>query len=181
MLAPKLRGLLGDGETPVTIKVLPPFPTARGPFTPDHIVYAKSFAYCGKAAKADLEAFRSQRGYLPKVLQIDGKALFTAGTDLKEALAVDIALRNALQIEKLTAAFGGPRYLTAKEYGFIVNWEVESYRRSVQGSGRGRLNNRVCVVTGGAQGFGLGISESLASQGGIIVIADMNKDGAAAA
>jgi NAD(P)-dependent dehydrogenase (short-subunit alcohol dehydrogenase family) len=36
-------------------------------------------------------------------------------------------------------------------------------------------------VTGGAQGFGLGISEYLASQGGIIVIADMNKDGAAAA
>ncbi len=180
--APALRTLLADAEgNRAVVHCAGNAKPFAGPLTPDHIVYAKSFAYCGKATKADLEAFRSQRGYLPKVLQIDGKALFTAGSDLKEALAVDIALRNALQIEKLTAAFGGPRYLTAKEYGFIENWEVESYRRSVQGSGRGRLNNRVCVVTGGAQGFGLGISESLASQGGMIIIADMNKDGAAAA
>jgi NAD(P)-dependent dehydrogenase (short-subunit alcohol dehydrogenase family)/rhamnose utilization protein RhaD (predicted bifunctional aldolase and dehydrogenase) len=180
--APALRTLLADAEgNRAVVHCVGNAKPFAGPLTPDHIVYAKSFAYCGKAAKADLEAFRSQHGYLPKVLQIDGKALFTAGADLKEALAVETALKNALQIEALTAAFGGARYLTEREYGFIENWEVESYRRSVQKSERGRLSNRVCVVTGGAQGFGLGIAEYLAAQGGIVVIADMNKDGAAVA
>ncbi|MFA6929086.1 MAG: SDR family NAD(P)-dependent oxidoreductase [Lentisphaeria bacterium] len=182
-LAPALRTLLGnsdDGKR-VLVHCVGNCDAFAGPLTPDHIVYAKSFAYTGSGTKDELAAFRSQRGYLPKVVCISGKALFTVGTDLKEALSVQTALENALQIEALTQAFGGARYLTAAEYGFIENWEVESYRRSVQGSGGGRLAGRVCVVTGGAQGFGLGISEYLAAQGGIVVIADMNKDGAESA
>ena len=91
-------------------------------------------------------------------------------------------MANARKIEALTAAFGGPNYLTRKEYSFIENWEVESYRRSMNGTaGASRLANRVCVVTGGAQGFGLGIAEHLIAQGGTLVLADMNFDGAKAA
>ena len=93
-----------------------------------------------------------------------------------------IALENALLCQKLTAAFGGPNFLTEKQYKFIENWEVESYRRSVslKGATAGRLQNRICVVTGGAQGFGLGIAEYLAENGGIIVVADLNLEGAQA-
>ncbi len=177
--APALRTLLADADGKrAVVQCCGNGQVFAGPLTPDHIVYAKSFAYSGQASKDELEKFRQQRGYLPKVLQIDDKALFTAGADLKEAKAIETALKNALEIEALSAAFGGPRYLTAAEYGFIENWEVESYRRSVQAAGKSRLANRVCVVTGGAQGFGLGIAEYLAAQGGIIVIADMNRDGA---
>ena len=39
-------------------------------------------------------------------------------------------------------------------------------------------NNKVCVVTGGAQGFGEGIVRELAKNGGLVFIADMNVDGA---
>jgi NAD(P)-dependent dehydrogenase (short-subunit alcohol dehydrogenase family) len=180
--APALRTLLSDAQgNRAIVRCCGNGKPFAGPLTPDHIVYAKSFAYSGKASKAELQQFREQHGYLPKVLQIDGKALFTAGADLRETRAIETALRNALEIEALSEAFGGPRYLTAAEYGFIENWEAESYRRGVQAVGNSRLANRVCVVTGGAQGFGLGIAEYLASQGGIIVIADMNRDGAAAA
>ena len=56
---------------------------------------------------------------------------------------------------------------------------MESYRRSVNAAGRAsRLQNRVCVVTGGAQGFGLGIARHLAQEGGTLVLADMNYQGA---
>ena len=40
------------------------------------------------------------------------------------------------------------------------------------------VNNKVCVVTGGAQGFGEGIVRELIKNGAIVFIADMNVDGA---
>ncbi len=40
------------------------------------------------------------------------------------------------------------------------------------------VNNKVCVVTGGAQGFGEGIVRELIKNGALVFIADMNVDGA---
>ncbi len=42
------------------------------------------------------------------------------------------------------------------------------------------VNNKVCVVTGGAQGFGEAITRELISHGAIVFIADMNVEGAKA-
>jgi len=42
------------------------------------------------------------------------------------------------------------------------------------------INNHVCVVTGGAQGFGEGIVRGLVHHGGIVFIADINLEGAEA-
>jgi sorbitol-6-phosphate 2-dehydrogenase len=42
----------------------------------------------------------------------------------------------------------------------------------------GVVNNKVCVVTGGAQGFGEGIVRALIGHGAIVFIADLNVDGA---
>ena len=181
--APVLRTLLSDADgNRAIVKVVGNSAAFAGPLTPDHIVYAKSFAYKGPADAASLDAFQKKFGYQPKVLEIPGKGLFTAGATLNDAKSSAIALANARKIEALTAAFGGPNYLTKKEYSFIENWEVESYRRSMNGTaGASRLANRICVVTGGAQGFGLGIAEHLIAQGGTLVLADMNYDGAKAA
>ncbi len=53
--------------------------------------------------------------------------------------------------------------------------------RAPQISGRaGVVSNKVCVVTGGAQGFGAGIVRELVRFGGLVFIADINKPAAAA-
>ncbi len=46
--------------------------------------------------------------------------------------------------------------------------------------GRGAIvHNKVCVVTGGAQGFGEGIVRNLVAHGALVFIADLNLEGAA--
>ncbi|MBR4674084.1 MAG: SDR family NAD(P)-dependent oxidoreductase [Victivallales bacterium] len=182
-LAPKLRTLLAaDEKSRAVVAAIGVGKAFAGPLTPDHIVYAKSFAYAGEATAEGFAAFKTEKGYLPKVVEVSGKGVFAVGDTLKSANAAATALKNALLVEKLSTAFGGPKYLSTKSYGFIENWEVESYRSKVSLAGaQGRLNNRICVVTGGAQGFGLGIAEYLAANGGILVIADMNLAGAQAA
>ncbi|MCQ2403425.1 MAG: SDR family NAD(P)-dependent oxidoreductase [Lentisphaeria bacterium] len=179
-VAPALRTLLADEDgNRAIVHCVGNSAAFEGPLTPDHVVYAKSFAFRGEATAEAIAAFKAQRGYLPKVVEIPGKALFTVSQTLNEARSAAIALANARKIEKLTAAFGGVNYLTEEQYSFIENWEVESYRRSVNGgASKTRLQNRVCVVTGGAQGFGLGIAQDLIAEGGTMVLADMNFEGA---
>lgn len=182
-LAPRLRQLLADetGRRPF-VRNLGLMDAFAGPLTPDHIVYAKSFAYSGEAEPVELAAFVDRHGYRPKVVCVPGRALFTVADSLKSAQSIAIAVVNARYIEQLSQAFGGPKYLNEREYTFIENWEVESYRSKMAASGAaaGRLDGRIAVVTGGAQGFGLGIAECLAAEGATLVIADMNAEGAAA-
>jgi len=67
--------------------------------------------------------------------------------------------------------------------GFLLG---EDYDDAVNGTGdapkvagrAGIVNNKVCVVTGGAQGFGEGIVRELIRNGAIVFIADMNVEGA---
>ena len=180
--APRLRGLLGDGETPVTVKVLPPFPTAHGPYTPDHIVYAKSYALVTDNPDAEaIRSFEEKNGYKPRVVEVPGKAVFCAGKNGKGAEITALFARDGALVQQLTGAFGGPRVLSDAGRGFIENWEAESYRQKVAGGSSVRLSGKVAVVTGGAQGFGYGIAEGLAAEGATVVIADLNADGAKAA
>jgi NAD(P)-dependent dehydrogenase (short-subunit alcohol dehydrogenase family) len=74
---------------------------------------------------------------------------------------------------------GGVSYLTDRERRFIEDWEVESYRRSVSLTSAvgGRLKNKVAIVTGAAQGFGLEISRGLACEGAYVALADVNEAG----
>lgn len=177
--APLLRGWLGDGTVPVTVKALAPFKTARGPLTPDHIVYAKSYSLVtGGPTREAIEAFEKQYGYKPLVVEVPGKAVFCAGKNGAGAAVTALLAMDAGKVQQYGAAFGGENFLSNERRLFIENWEAESYRKKVAAGGSSKLTGKIAVVTGGAQGFGLGIAEKLAAAGATVVIADMNFEGA---
>lgn len=67
--------------------------------------------------------------------------------------------------------------------GFLLGEDyddaVQGTSKAVKATGRAAVvNNKVCVVTGGAQGFGEGIVRELIKNGAIVFIADMNAAGA---
>ncbi len=183
--APALRGLLrpeADSGRAVTVGASGYFPIPRGPLTPDHLVYAKAFGVISEAPDAaEINSFRQKRSYAPRMVEVPGKAVFCAGKNKAAVETVKALALNGSRIEKIAAAFGGVHYLNDAQREFIENWEVESYRAKVASGSNSALTGMVAVVTGGAQGFGYGIAESLVAQGADIVIADMNADGAAKA
>lgn len=178
--APPLRILTSEGDRQFIVSA-PPFAVAQGPLTPDHIVYAKSFPYTGPIAAASIDAFAQQRGYRPVIISQPG-AVFAAGSSLKNAQTALQLAQDAARVAQLAAAFGGPLFMDDRARSFIENWEVENYRKAVSlAGGRGRLDGKVIAITGGAQGFGKGIAESLAKESAFVIIIDKNAQGAQAA
>lgn len=70
--------------------------------------------------------------------------------------------------------------LCGKEYGFVYVEGVGSFSVTPVTDEK-ELSGKIAVVTGSAQGFGLGIADYLASKGACVVVADMNADGASKA
>jgi NAD(P)-dependent dehydrogenase (short-subunit alcohol dehydrogenase family) len=88
---------------------------------------------------------------------------------------------------KLSAWFDSrivhPDYVFLKGIGLIAIAENASLldvllgaQESLNTSVSGRVQNKIAIVTGGAQGYGKGIAEELYSQGANVVIADLNEE-----
>jgi len=161
---------------------LPPNAVSK-PFNPDQIVYCKA-ALLELHANTDLpkafQAFVQANGYAPKIAWMENVGIFAMGKTKKEADTALALLLDAIKIANYAKAFGGPQPLPDEFISFILQWEVENYRQKVAFSGENtlRMDGKICVITGAAQGFGEGIARAIAAQGGYTVIADMNEQGA---
>ena len=163
------------------------FDGVSAPFSPDIIVYCKARAiFVEKTENADeaiagflskLEQYRKDYGYDPKMILLKGLGLVAVEDNYRSAaIALDV-FEDLMKISLYSNNFGGPHFMNDSEIAFIDNWEVENYRRAVsKGNGSGSaVENRIVVVTGGAQGFGGGIAEQMMAQNANVVIADLNE------
>ena len=88
------------------------------------------------------------------------------GTDVPEAIVAQLKKALDHQAQTVPAVY-------VKDVGCFIRHPVTKLV--------GRAAGKIAVVTGAAQGFGLEIAHDLASQGAIVVLVDINEDGAQAA
>ncbi|MFA5819848.1 MAG: SDR family NAD(P)-dependent oxidoreductase [Bacteroidales bacterium] len=158
------------------------------PLTPDIIVYCKTrYLYIEQSSTAEkiLDSFKyqlphfiSEYEYSPKVFIIKNMGVFAIAESYASAEACLDVYEDLIKISYYASLCGGIKFLTPEQISFIDQWEVENYRRKVsQAAGSGnKLNNKIAIVTGGAQGFGAGIAEALFSLNLNVVIADLNEE-----
>lgn len=207
-IAPALRGLLAEegsstlkivafDDSEVTLGLVGTEAGKKaattGPMSPDQIVYCNSFPLwfepqAGEESEALVARLREaiqkhveSTGFLPKVVLVAGLGLFTVGDDIGQATTTRLLYLDATKVMAGANRFGGISYLADYDRQFIEEWEVEAYRKKIAAatsSSAGRIKNKVVVVTGAAQGFGLEIAKGLASEGAHLVLADINEEGA---
>ena len=106
----------------------------HGSFSPDHIVY------CGPVPvyvedlgllEREISQYRETHGAAPKTFVVRGVGLFAAAVQRRSAdIAADV-LTDAVKVAAYTKSFGGPNYMPEDQVRFIVNWEVEQYRKKI--------------------------------------------------
>jgi NAD(P)-dependent dehydrogenase (short-subunit alcohol dehydrogenase family)/rhamnose utilization protein RhaD (predicted bifunctional aldolase and dehydrogenase) len=158
------------------------------PLTPDIIVYCKTrYLYIEQSSTPEkiLDSFRyqlphfiSEYGYIPKVLIIKDMGVFAIGDNFTNAEACLDVYEDLIKISYYASLCGGIKFLIPEQVDFIDKREVEDYRKKVaQSSGPLiKLNNKIAVITGGAQGLGAGIAQSLFALNLNVVIADLNEE-----
>ena len=157
------------------------------PFNPDQMVYCMSeYLFIENSnssetiieeAKIRITDFKNRKGAVPKVIFIQNEGVIVAEDSPVSVDYLKDIVNDFCEIGVLSENFGGSHPLTAEQATFIENWEVENYRKKVSlgGKPQGRLENKIVVVTGAAQGFGSGIAEILHNEGANIVVADLNE------
>jgi rhamnose utilization protein RhaD (predicted bifunctional aldolase and dehydrogenase)/NAD(P)-dependent dehydrogenase (short-subunit alcohol dehydrogenase family) len=158
------------------------------PVTPDIIVYCKTrYLFIEQSStperileslRIQLPRFKSEYGYLPKVVVIKDMGVFAIEETCSSAEIVLDVYEDLIKISHYAQQSGGIKFLTPEQVSFIDKWEVENYRRKIvrQAVSGNNLANKIAIVTGGAQGFGAGIAESLFNLDVNVVIADINED-----
>ncbi|MBR4235096.1 MAG: class II aldolase [Clostridia bacterium] len=94
------------------------------PFNPDQIVYCGpriKFAACDNCLN-EIDA---------NVIVMKGEGIYAVGDTEKAADNCMMLVKDALKIATYAQAFGGAQPMADELVDFIVNWEVESYRKSV--------------------------------------------------
>jgi rhamnose utilization protein RhaD (predicted bifunctional aldolase and dehydrogenase) len=106
------------------------FEMANGPVSPDHIVYAKSYALDDEPTPQTVQAFKEKHGYYPRVMVFDNAVFGIGETEKQAELVLEFAMDGAL-VKQLAQAFGEIEYMTDNQREFIENWEAESYRSNM--------------------------------------------------
>ena len=196
--APAVRALAAEGKVCVfvtnkevmnTVSSKENFKKASTAFTPDHMVYCNDEALFIEAAGIDsfytelaekLDDYKKRNNKLPKIVGLKNIGYFACGISKKTADIAAAIFLDAIKVAVYAESFGGGKPMNDELVYAINHWEVERYRRSVSMNAAGgkRLDGKITIITGSAQGFGLGIAQEMAKQGAYLAIADLNGEGA---
>ncbi|MBA4408918.1 MAG: hypothetical protein C0397_05795 [Odoribacter sp.] len=157
------------------------------PFIPDGIVYCNSsFIYAEFTGDIDallndlsekIRTYSETQTKTPKIICIKGIGCILASDNAQGAATLEDVMMDTCLVSLYSEKFGGQSPMTAEQVQFIASWEVEQYRSSIaMGATAGRVDRKIAIVTGGAQGFGAGIVENLMANGANVVIADLNEE-----
>jgi rhamnose utilization protein RhaD (predicted bifunctional aldolase and dehydrogenase)/NAD(P)-dependent dehydrogenase (short-subunit alcohol dehydrogenase family) len=163
------------------------FEKVSGPFTPDNIVFCQSsYLYIGdwedenelvQLVTQRLEDFYNQHGQWPRVILVKDLGLIALEADNASAQTVLDVFEDMMKTSFASESFSGPQFMNSEQIAFIEGWEAEKFRKSIGKSTKnGKVDNRIVIVTGGAQGFGEGIVRDLFAEGANVVIADIKKE-----
>lgn len=157
------------------------------PFIPDGIVYCNSsFIYAEYTGVVDallndlsakIKAYIATQPKTPKIICIRGIGCVLASDNAQGLATLEDVMMDTCLISLYSEKFGGQSPMTPEQVQFIDTWEVEQYRSALAlGATGGRVDRKIAIVTGGAQGFGAGIVENLMANGANVVIADLNEE-----
>jgi NAD(P)-dependent dehydrogenase (short-subunit alcohol dehydrogenase family)/rhamnose utilization protein RhaD (predicted bifunctional aldolase and dehydrogenase) len=157
------------------------------PFIPDGIVYCNSsFIYAEYLGDVDallndlsakIKTYTETQPKTPKIICIKGIGCILANDNAQAVATLEDVMMDTCLVSLYSERFGGQSPMTAEQVQFIDTWEVEQYRSAIaMGATAGRVDRKIAVVTGGAQGFGAGIVENLMENGANVVIADLNEE-----
>jgi NAD(P)-dependent dehydrogenase (short-subunit alcohol dehydrogenase family)/rhamnose utilization protein RhaD (predicted bifunctional aldolase and dehydrogenase) len=158
------------------------------PLTPDIIVYCKyRYIYVEQSStperileslRGQFERFGKEYNFLPKIILIKDMGLFAVEDSVAAAETVLDVFEDLIKVCHYASSLGGTKLLTPEQVSFIDQWEVENYRRKVAKteSDSNKIRNKIAIVTGGAQGFGAGIAQTLYDLKANVVIADINAE-----
>ncbi|MDP2335442.1 MAG: SDR family NAD(P)-dependent oxidoreductase [Bacteroidota bacterium] len=157
------------------------------PFIPDVIVYCNSsFIYAEYTGDVEvllnelsgkIKAYIETQPKTPKIICIKGIGCILASDNAQGVATLEDVMMDTCLVSLYSEKFGGQSPMTPEQVQFIDTWEVEQYRSAIaMGATAGRVDRKIAIVTGGAQGFGAGIVENLMENGANVVIADLNEE-----
>jgi len=157
------------------------------PFIPDGIVYCNSsFVYAEYTGDANallndlsekIKTYTETQPKTPKIICIKGIGCILANDNAQAVATLEDVMMDTCLVSLYSEKFGGQSPMTKEQVNFIDTWEVEQYRSAIaMGATAGRVDRKIAIVTGGAQGFGAGIVENLMENGANVVIADLNEE-----
>ena len=206
-IAPALRGLLAESETSLAgvcfddsdrivqfaggtegRKV-----TEAGAVTPDQVAYAGASPMwfdppetngghraLVEALAGAINRHTDHHGAPPRVVLVPGLGMFATGRSPRGAQTAAAVYRQTIEIIAGAQALAGVNFLSDAQRRFVEQASGQGYGEP---AGRyapiGRVQNKVALVTGAAQGFGLEIAQHLAAEGAFVLMADINEQGAA--
>ncbi len=155
------------------------------PATPDMVVFCRSsWLYIENTdtvqdiiseAQKKINAFKINNDYYPRILVLKNIGVIGLDDNWHSLNILLDVFENLLKVSYYAKKFGGYKPFTTEQINYIDEWEVEKFRRSLLKKERSSdiFQNKIAVVTGGAQGFGAGIVKALFEKGANVVVADL--------